>query len=355
MKILDKYISRQLICMVLIVSLVLLGVDLFFYLVKELRFTGKGDYTLGTALVFVFLTIPRKIYIIFPWAALIGTLLSLGQLAKNSELVVVRSAAVSINRISVAVFKGAVLLTIIVTIFGEVISPASERLAQQKKTRALSQGQTIRTDYGIWVRNKGEFIHIKTILANGELKQVTRYIFNNDLVLQEIIFAEKAYQTGDGWKLQNIKGTKFLEDQTVKIEQEELFLPVLLDKEILETSSVKHLDRLSLLQLQRVIQNRKTNGLNVTDYLIAFWAKVLQPFCILVMVYLAIPFVFGPLRSTSMGLKLLIGVLIGFSFYVVNAICSQLPTIINLSPVLAIVIPIFVFFIWGVVMMARVR
>ena len=94
MKIINRYIGKQVIIMILVVAVALLGVDLFFYLVNELKFVGRGNYQLSTAFAFIALTIPRKIYIMFPWSALLGTLLALGQLAKSSELVVMRASAV---------------------------------------------------------------------------------------------------------------------------------------------------------------------------------------------------------------------------------------------------------------------
>lgn len=355
MEIINRYIGKQIIIMILIVAIALLGVDLFFYLVNELKFVGKGNYHLSTAFAFVALTIPRKLYIMFPWSALLGTLLALGQLAKASELVVMRAAAISIHRIAWATLRAVLFLTVFFFIFGEVVSPVFERMAQQKKVQALSLGQAIQTDNGIWVRNNNEFIHIGMALSSGILQRVTRYHFNEKLELQEVIYADTATPTTDGWLLKHIIGTAFAKENTKQIAQEELLLPTLLNREILDVSSVKHLERLSLRHLYRVIQQRVSNGLNVQNYEIAFWSKIFQPFSVLVMVYLVIPFVFGPLRSSSVGLRLLVGIIIGFTFHVINAISAQMPVVINLSPALALAIPSLVFCFGGVVTMFRVK
>ena len=214
MRIINNYISKQIIIMVLLVALALLGVDLFFYLVNELKFVGTGNYNLATAFTFVALTIPRKLYIMFPWSALLGTLLALGQLAKASELVVMRAAAISVHKIAWAALRGVLLLTVIVFIFGEVVSPLFERMAQQKKIAALSLGQAMQTDHGIWLKNNNEFIHIRTILTNGDLQQLTKYNFNEKLELQDVIYADNASSINGGWLLKNIRGTKFTKDTT---------------------------------------------------------------------------------------------------------------------------------------------
>jgi len=355
MKIINDYIGKQIIVMTLIVALALLGVDLFFSLVNELKFIGQGNYHLATAFIVTALTIPRKLYTMFPWSALLGTLLALGQLAKASELIVMRAAAISVHKIAWATLRAVLVLAIIIFIFGEIVAPIFEKMAQQEKVKALSLGQAIQTDNGIWVRNENEFIHVGMVLLDGTLQQLSKYSFDKELGLQKVMYANVAIPKNGGWLLKNIKGTQFFQDKTVQINEDELFLKNLLSREILEVSGVKHLERLSLRYLHKVIQHRAKHGLNVQNYAIAFWTKIFQPFSILVMVYLVIPFVFGPLRSSSVGLRLLVGIAIGFSFYVINSIAAQLPTVINFPPILALAISPLIFGVGGIIMMTRVR
>ena len=354
MKIIERYIAKQLISMVLLVAVALLGVDLFFYLINELRFVGQGNYGILQALMFVGLTIPRKLYIMFHWSALLGSLLALGNLARNNELVAMRAAAISIHTISKAALKGALLLAVLVVCCGEVIAPVTERMAQQKKTQALSSGQATQTEFGIWVRDENEFLHVGHMVG-GDIKQVTKYTFDKELNLQESLFAERAYPVKDGWALENVTGTKFLAQHTKAFKQDKIIVPKLLKVEILQASQVKHLERLSIKHLQHIIQQREANDLNVQIYQVALWNKIFQPLAVIVMVYLGIPFVFGPLKRASTGLKLLTGVLVGFGFHVVHSIFVQLPTVINLAPAFAMAIPSLIFFAVGFTLLSRVR
>jgi lipopolysaccharide export system permease protein len=108
-------------------------------------------------------------------------------------------------------------------------------------------------------------------------------------------------------------------------------------------------------KLWRVIKSRLAQELNADEYQRAFWMKVTQPFIALVMVFLAVPFAFGPLRSSSMGLKILVGVLFGFSFHTLNSIFGPLTAVTGLSPMLAAFIPLMLFFMFGTWMVLRVR
>ena len=70
---------------------VLLGLDIVLAVVSEISDVGKGDYTFAKALVDILLTVPHRAYNLFPTAAVIGTLMGLGQLAASSELTALRA------------------------------------------------------------------------------------------------------------------------------------------------------------------------------------------------------------------------------------------------------------------------
>lgn len=353
MKILDRYIARQVIFIILLVTIALLGVDLFFYFVNELRFVGKGDYNLQAALFFVILTIPRKIYIIFPWAALLGTLLALGNLSKYSELVAMRAASVSIARIAWSALKAGIILTIIMFISGEIISPMSESLAQRKKTLALSRGQAIHTLFGTWIRHNDQFINVGIVHPGNKLSNITKYDFDDRLQLQEVASIATAEKQAKQWSLNNIKTTKFSDNSIEINKKDHQNITELLDTEILQASAVKHLERLTLINLWRVIKSRVAQDLNSTEYELAFWLKITQPFAVLVMILLAVPFAFGPLRSASLGLKILVGVLVGFGFHFLNSVFGPLTTVVGLDPLLAAALPTTIFFILASFMVLR--
>jgi len=355
MKILDRYIAKQIIAMILIVAVALLGFDLFFTLVHELKVVGKGQYTLASALAFIAFTIPTRLYTMFPWSALIGALISLGALANHSELVVMRTAGVSVLRMTGFVLKAALILAVVAVFLGEGIAPVAERLAQNNRTLALSGGQTIETAFGLWVRQGQEFIHIRAVRANGELLGVTRYQFDSNRQLKEAIYAESAVPEGKGWRLNKVQGTQFTPKKTKAFRDETQFVANLLEVEILETATIKHPERLSLRALYRTIQHRLKNDLNAQTYELAFWTKILQPLVILMMVFLAVPFIFGPLRTVSMGFRIVVGICVAFLFHTLNNLFVPLAVVYQFPPFIAVLCPIIVFSGFGIWLLKRVK
>lgn len=353
--ILDRYLARHIIATILVVSVALLGLDLFFNLVNELKIVGRGNYTLASAVAFLGLTAPTRLYAMFPWSALLGTLISLGMLAGHRELVVMRASSISVLRIAYSVVKAAFILTLFMVVLGEGLAPYADRFAQSKRTLNLSGGQSIETPYGLWIRQGQDFIHVQTLRSSEELLGITRYQFDEHRRLKEVSFAEKAIKEKDGsWRLSNIRGTEFLEEQTKIIQLEQQKIPTLLEPEILETAALKHPERLPLASLWRIIQHRSQNELNATTYELAFWSKIFQPVLVLLMVMLAVPFVFGPLRSVSMGFRIVAGVFVAYLFHTLSALFAPLAVVYQIPPFLAVASPLMIFAGLGYFLLRRV-
>ena len=97
------YVARVVTVTVLLTWAVLVGVDLVISgLLSEIDNIGEGQYGAVSALTYVLYTVPRRAYMMFPTAAVIGTLMGLGQLAASSELTALRALGLSRRRISLA-------------------------------------------------------------------------------------------------------------------------------------------------------------------------------------------------------------------------------------------------------------
>ena len=100
MRILDRYIAQTVISGTLMTLMVLGALLAFVDFVGEIDDVGKGQYGVTEAALYVLLSLPKRLYELFPTAVLLGSLLGLGTLAGNSELIVVRASGVSIFRIA---------------------------------------------------------------------------------------------------------------------------------------------------------------------------------------------------------------------------------------------------------------
>src|SRR4051794_6091215 len=129
MKLLGRHIAKTLLAAIAVVTLMLAGLEVFILFVNQLNELGKGDYGILQASFFVFLQLPYQVYLFFPMACLLGTLTGLGVLANHRELIVMRAAGMSIGQITLAVFKVALVLILLVTLMGEFLVPKLSGMA----------------------------------------------------------------------------------------------------------------------------------------------------------------------------------------------------------------------------------
>lgn len=348
---LDWYIGKTVLLNILVVALIILGLDLLFAFIGELD-DVEGNYGALDALTYTLLTGPRRLYDMLPMAALVGCLIGLGSLASNSELTIMRAAGVSIARIVGAVLKPLLVLMLIGVMLGEYAAPYTENLAQNR--RAIVQGSDgAFQSRGLWHREGDDFLHINAVQPSGELIGVTRYRFGLERRLQEASFASRATVQSDHWLMQNVEATRFLENgnSEVAVSEEERW-DVLLSAELLRVVMLEP-DVLSLSAIWQYQGYLADQGLNNSQYWLAFWKKLLQPLATLALVFVAISFVFGPLRSVTLGQRIFTGVLVGFSFRILQDLLGPSSLVFGFSPLIAILLPIAVLLAMGTYLMKR--
>lgn len=354
MRILNRYIAISVVSNTAMVMLVLLALFLFTNFVGELGDVGKAHYGIWQAAQYTLLTLPRTAYQLFPIVALLGSIIGLGALASNSELIIMRAAGVSLLQIIAAVMKVGVLLMIAAIIVGEVLAPAGERYAQDLRFMALSDGSTLRARDGFWARAGKSFVHIRNISHDGALNDISIYEFDDKQQLQILTHAVKALHAGEQWRLQEVSRSTILNNRvTVKQIKEEIWTSPL-KPDFVDVVSVKP-EYLTAFGLYKYVSYLNENGLDSKAYEQALWKKIMSPISTAVMMFLAVPFVFGPLRTVAIGQKILVGTLMGIGFYLFNQIFGYAGLVYKVPPLVSAIIPTLTFLGLGIVLLKRLR
>lgn len=336
---LDRYIGTNVLWAILAVLGVLTGLIMLFALVDEMG-EVEGTYGIVDALLYVLLTMPRRIYEIIPMAAMIGCLIGLGSLASSSELTVMRAAGISLARIVFAVMKPMLVLMLTGVLIGEYVAPVAEDMAQAGRSKAQGGAIAQSSKSGLWHRQGNEFIHINSVQPNGVLLGVTRYQFDETRRLLSASFAQQAqYQDQtDRWLLKDIVSTHFKEQQTELSSLPEQLWEVSLSPHLLSVVVVEP-EALSIEGLWDYIHYLTAQNLNTDRYWLAFWTKTLQPIVTMALVLMAISFIFGPLRSVTLGQRIFTGVVVGFVFYIVQELLGPASQVFGFSPLIAVLGP----------------
>ncbi|WP_296264695.1 LPS export ABC transporter permease LptG [Pseudomonas sp. MLB6B] len=348
---LDRYIGSSVLLAILAVLGIILGLASLFAFIDEMG-DLSDTYSLLDAGMYVLLTAPRRLYDMLPMAALIGCLIGLGSLASSSELTIMRAAGVSIGRIVWAVMKPMLVLMLAGLLIGEYVAPATESKAQADRSLAQGGGEALSSKRGMWHRQGNEFVHINSVQPNGLLIGVTRYQFNEQRQVMTSSFARRATYANDQWTLNDVSTTFFRGDHTEVVKAEQERWDVSVTPELLNTV-VLPAESLSISGLWSYIHYLADQGLNNSAYWLAFWTKVLQPLVTAALVVMAISFIFGPLRSVTLGQRVFTGVLVGFVFRIAGELLGPSSQVFGFPPLLAVVLPAAICMVAGVWLLRR--
>lgn len=329
MSILDWYIARVLISTSSLCLLVLTGLSGIIKWVDQLRLVGRGSYTMMDAGVYVLFLIPRDIEMFFPMAVLLGALIGLGMMAANSELVVMQASGQSRLQITVSAMKTAVPLMLLVMALGEWVAPAAEQRANELKATMISGGSLIKSHRGIWAKDGDLFVNIGEVTDINTLGNITLYEFDQQERLNHVVNARRATFDGEAWQMQGVSKTHITEEAIVREDIDSELWQSSLTPDKLSVVSVKP-ESLSIQGLMGYLDYLRINSQDPSRYELALWRKLMQPVTVAVMMLVALSFVFGPLRSVTMGARVLLGVVAGFSFYICNEIFGPMTMVYQL-------------------------
>jgi lipopolysaccharide export system permease protein len=351
MHLINRYIGRAVFGSILVVLVVIVGLDVIATLVGEMeKLTGNYDFT--EALLYVLATIPGRFVEYLPFATLVGCLAGLGSLATGSELTVMRAAGISMLRLIWMVFRPAIVLIVVAGFVTEYLSPHTDQYAESRKALKRYGDSASLIVRGVWNREGTDFMHFNAVQPNGVLYGVTLFRFDDQHRLQSSLFARRATYQGDYWLMEKIIETRLYQDHTESSEYNTYKWTPNLSPDLLQVITMEP-DQLSVTGLWAYAQYLDKQGQESGDYSLAFWRKVLQPLASLSLVVVAISFIFGPLRDSTMGFRVFAGVLVGIIFRTSQDLLGPASLVYDFAPLLAVLIPILLCLMVGLFLIRR--
>ena len=348
MTILGRYLSREIFQATAVVLVGFLGLFGFFDLFEELENIGRGNYRLVDALTRVILATPSHIYELMPIAVLIGAIWALAMFAQHAEFTAMRAAGLGRIRALRELLALGFLCVGITALFGEVLAPPAERLAQSLRLSAM--GATVSAEFrsGVWVKDTtrddaGElerirFVNVAQVRPDATLSDLRVYEFDPQFRLRGLLLAAQGRYTSDGqWLLTDVVETQLEPEATARLtdtletrvaQASRLKIDQKIWNSGLDPSIVSVLlvqpERMSAIDLFHYVQHLRDNRQQVSRYEIALWKKIIYPFAALVMLALALPFGYLQTRSGGIALKVFSGIMLGVAFHFLNGLASHL-------------------------------
>ena len=371
MKVLTRYVAKEVLIATLFVLVALVALIAFFDLVSQARNIGNR-YSISMALFLTMLKLPSRLYEVMPIAALLGAVYTMSRLASNSEFTIMRVAGLSPFRLAGMMTVPALILIAMTYCLGEWLTPAADMMRNDMDNILFNRKLSARGySSGVWVKdnvkeqqNAGQatvrFVNVHNLIA-GEHSRTGAwrvFEFDKDGSLIRVLHAPEAnYISGRGWHLKDAKVEtlpKITHDETPMVEKSsarkdvDLMLPSEMRPEILGVLTIKP-ERMGISDLWQYIAHLKETRQTSDRYQVALWSKVFYPLAIFVMLAVAMPFAYLNTRSGGVSIKIFAGLMIGISFYALNNIFSFLGVLNTWHPMVVAVVPTSVMLICAAV------
>ena len=275
--------------------------------------------------------IPGICVTFFPVSILIGGVVGLGLMARNSEIIILQSIGLSKLNIGVSCVKSIIPLIIVILCIGEFVTPRLEKIAEENFDKASMNVGVSLTTNGTWIKEGNNYIGILGIVNGNMLMGVVRYEVD-DNKLKSYSHARIGKYENDQWVMYDVNKVTLTDAGTVHENIAKQVWQIGINLKRIEVLSEVS-ENLSVFQLYDYINYIEHNGVDSSRYRLALYNKFMSPMVMLVMLLLALSTIFGPLRSMNMGARILSGISLGFGYYVLNQIVAPFSIVYGVPPI----------------------
>jgi lipopolysaccharide export system permease protein len=340
--IIARYLGSHVFRGALLVLLTLVSLSLFFMLIRELDDVGTGNYDMKTMLQFLLLKLPYYVVDFMPLAILIGCILSLGNLAGNSEIIALQASGLSVEKLIFSIMVWVFMLAIVSFLIAEFIVPVSETRARDIRLSSLSSNISVHARQGVWIKDANNVIYIERLFPDGNGSNIKIYQLDDQQRLIQALHAKKALISNRGWVLQDIDVSRFHVQNVERLHIDKQLYHGNLSDTLLESLSVNP-QQMSISDLTTYIRFLDENNLDSQSESLFLWRKVYAPLGVLIMGLLAVPFVLGSQRQSNTGQRLVKGILLGLSYFVVERLFIQTGEQMHIMASINALIPSLIF------------
>jgi lipopolysaccharide export system permease protein len=339
MSIIHKYIKKMLVKSVLIVSFMFLVISVFFKILSQIKFLGKGGYDIYQMLAYVLLLQPRVMYSFFPLISLISLCFVMLRLIVRKELVAFAAMGAGIFDIIIITATTMIQVILLSVFIGEGLSPYATSFANESRMSVLYNGKFVSVKGQVWLKEGDWFTNIGSMTQGNILHNITRYHLDENNSIDLVEYVKKAEKKSGTWHAKGVDWTKIENDKTITGHKKSTIWNTEIDTRLLDTydSSASKLPLWVLVN--RVFYGFKL-GLVNDYYTLVFWQRIFQPIVCLLMLFIAIV-VFFDLECSNYTSKTMAKALsLGFIYYLLKDIIGTSLLMLGVYPWFAAFFPI---------------
>lgn len=330
--------------------IILMTLDLLGESGKILAPEGNGEAELW---FYVFLRVPQLIERFLPFAALLGTLIALGSMNASSEIISMKVAGASAHQILAPLILTGFLVGILLFAFNErIVAPAYGTLAAWESVDYGPIPEDRPPATNVWVRDGNDLINAESVTGRGDAAVLHGVIVYDRTggVIEFLVSAERATYTGAGWRLENPRQFDVSAVEQRNPESIIIAESVTPDQFTLANVEARALD---FFELRQVIADLEAAGRSTTSLEVGLWHKISGPLSTLLMPLLGAVAGFGLARSSQLFMRAIVGMALGFTYFLADNFALAMGNIGAYPPLLAAWAPFFLFLLIGEAVLIR--
>jgi len=330
--------------------LVLMALDLLGETGDILAHPGNGDAQLW---YYVSLRLPQLVSRFLPFAVLLGTLITLAGLNQNSEIISMKAAGISAHQILAPLVAASVAIAGLSFWFNDhVVARATAVLTAWQDAEYGPVPPSRGTATNVWVRAAEDLIHADAVTGRGNTTVLTgiSYYDRTGDRLATVATAKKARFTPAGWQVENVRRFDVATGKVTVIPRMTFSARVTPERFTLATINP---DGLSFLSLYEAIEALRAAGRPVSSLETVLWHKIAGALSVVLMPLLAGVAGFGLARSGALFVRAVLGMALGFAYFVADNFALAMGNIGAYPPLLAAWAPFFLFLLIGEAVLIR--
>lgn len=346
-----KQFATRVFGVLLLLVLVLQMLDLLSESGDILAQPGNGEAQLW---VYVSLRTPQLIARFLPYSVLLATILTLATLNQNSEVIAMKAAGLSAHQVLAPLLLTAVAIAGISFAFNErVVSRATAVLKawQDNEFAPLPPESSIRSN--VYLRDGNNVLMARTVSGTGagiRMTDVTWYRRDDRMMVTEQVRAKSARWAGNGWALDH--PVRFDVQSTTETPLAALTVAAGVQPRTVELSNVNP-DGQNIFELARTIAALKVNGRHTSELEGQWWHKLSGPLAAVLMPLLGAIAAFGLARSGQLLIRAVIGMALGFAYFVIDNAALAIGNFGGYPPLVAAWAPFLLFLFIGETVLVR--
>ena len=352
----DRYLTGRSLRAIALVAASLTSMMLLFALFDELA-EGADRYGFDDALNYLWRTLPRRLDDLLLYSVFIGYLAALGQLAEQGELTALRAAGTSPGRLIAALTPSLLLCLSLSFALSEYLAPKAEQAAEVAKLNAQYGRDALQNKGGFRIRDDQLYMQIQAISDDngGTLWGLRQYWLDSNQQLVRSVDADFANfdASNELWTLYNVRESRLSAQMTTVENFAQSVWTNAITPQLLANQAFLEPKKMSLHGLTDQINFLQRQQLQATNYQLALWTRLLKPFSYFGLALLALAIVLGPMRSTGLGPRVALGLLVGLTFKYLQDLFAPMAVVFALPAALAVALPIGAYTLCGFLLIRR--